>query len=328
MGINRVAAIDYAKRFWNRPCDDGVFWLSNGVVSVEQKRKELRASTADRWEALFVPDGTGGEKAVFQRTVGSSNENKLIQKWEGLADCAHFLSKCLQAGGIKISELGVPKLVSELQARSDTKTLAEKVPQNRGQQIVDTGFFKPGDMIGYFNVDAAGDYGGAQNYSHSTMYVGKSNSAGDPGHITCHTKSRFPEQPHPWDDEWFLHTGYTYTFIHFSSDDPLPNQAVATSLAGWWKVEYGGRTEYYYILRDGRARYTLKKNLTSNRELYVAAADGSAYWFHEHTKTTFIWRKTGTVEVWTPGANAEEFKVMINGVPAGKSTKKKGSSPW
>jgi hypothetical protein len=315
MGINRVAAIDYARRFWNRPSDDGVFWLSNQAVVVEQKRRELGAPARDGWEALFVSDGRGGEQAVFQRTVGGVIETKLIQPWEGLADCAHFLSKCLQAGGININERGVPQLVSALQTRSDTKTLAEKIPKGQGQLIVNTGIFKQGDMIGYFNVDPAGDYGGARNYSHSTMYAGKPN-AGDPGRVTCHTISRFPGLSFVA-DEWFLHSGYTYTFIHFSSDDPPLNMVMAASLAGWWKVEYGARTEYYYIFRDGRARYTLRAP-RSNQELH--AADGSAYWFQQLNKITFIWRKTGTIEVWTPGGNAREFRILVNSTP-GKSTK-------
>lgn len=315
MSMNRVAAIDYAKRFWNRPCDDGVFWLSNDVVSVERKRKELKAPVADKWEPFFVSDGKGREQAVFQRTVGGLVETKLIQPWEGLADCAHYLSKCLQAGGIKVNERGVPSLVNTLQARADTKTLAEKVTRDRGQKIVDTGIFKNGDMIGYFNVDPAGDYGGARNYSHSTMYAGKLDAA-DAGRVTCHTISRFPGLSFV-EDRWFLHDGYTYTFIHFSSDDPIPNPAVATALSGWWKVEYAGRTEYYYIYKDGRARYTTRVPKSSG-ELH--GPDGTAYWFPELNKVTFIWRKSGTLEVWTAGMSAREYKITVNGTP-GKSTK-------
>src|SRR5271167_1927417 len=112
MGFNRTSALDYAKRFWNRPCDDGVFWLTNQAIDVEKKRKELRAPASDGWEALFVSDGKGAEQAVFQRTSGGLIDTITIQPWEGLADCAPFWSKCLQAGGIKISQLGVPKLVS------------------------------------------------------------------------------------------------------------------------------------------------------------------------------------------------------------------------
>ncbi len=315
MAIDRVKAIEYAKRFWNRPCDDGVFWLRDQAVNVEQKRRELRASARDGWEALFVADGNGGEKAVFQRTVGGLPETKLIQPWEGLADCAHFLSKCLQAGGIPISELRVPTLVKKLQERSDTKTLAEKVPRSQAQAVVNTGIFKKGDMIGYFNVDPKGDYRGAQNYSHCTMYAGKPNPQ-DVGRVTCHTIARFPGLSFVA-DEWFLKTGYTYTLIHFSNDDPP--MANAASLAGWWKVEYGNTTKFYYIFKDGRARYTLRAP-KSNQELHVA--EGSAYWFQEQQKITFIWRKTGTVEVevWTKGGNAREFSILVNNA-RGKSTK-------
>jgi len=315
MALDRVAAIDYARRFWNRPCDDGVFWLTDQVVNVEQKRRELRAPVSEGWEAFFVSNGSGAEKAVFKRTVSGVVEIKLIQPWEGLADCAHFLSKCLQAGGKSINERGVPELVRKLRERTDTKTLAEKVPQDRGQRIVNSGIFKNGDMIGYFNIDPAGDFDGVRNYSHSTMYAGKLNDT-DPGRVTCHTISRFPGLSFVA-DEWFLHSGYNYTFIHFSDDDPLPTPAMAVSLSGWWKVEYGARTEYYYIFRDGRARYTLRAP-ASNRELHVA--EGSAYWFQALDKVTFIWQKTGTVEVWSPGRGPREFNIKVNDTP-GRSTK-------
>jgi hypothetical protein len=123
MPYDRAAAIDYARRFWNQPCDDGVFWLTNAEVNVARKRHELGAKVADGWEARFIPDGRGAEQAVFQRTVGvGPPEIKVIQPWEGLADCAHYLSRCLTTGGLRIAFLSVPKLVKALQSRSDTKT--------------------------------------------------------------------------------------------------------------------------------------------------------------------------------------------------------------
>lgn len=317
MKIDRTKAIDYARRFWNRPCDDGVFWLTSHAIDVAKKRIELKAPASDGWEPFFVSGGTrpgdDPEQAVFQRTVGGVVESKLIQEWAGLADCAHYLSKCLQAGGIKVSELGVGSLVNTLQARADTKTLAEKVSKDRGQRVVDSGILKEGDMIGYFNVDPAGDYGRAQSYTHSTMYAGKLDAT-DAGRITCHTVARFPGLS--WvNDQWWLHDGYNYTFIHFGDDDP-PSAGTTTSLPGWWKVEYGSRMEYYYIYKDGRARYTLKAP-TSNRELH--APEGTAYWFQGTGKITFIWRKTGTVEEWTAGADPREYRISVNGTP-GKST--------
>ena len=317
MKIDRTKAIDYARRFWNRPCDDGVFWLTSHAIDVAKKRIELKAPASDGWEPFFVSGGTrpgdDPEQAVFQRTVGGVVETKLIQEWAGLADCAHYLSKCLQAGGIKVSELGVGSLVNTLQARADTKTLAEKVSKDRGQRVVDSGILKEGDMIGYFNVDPDGDYGRAQSYTHSTMYAGKLDAT-DSGRVTCHTVARFPGRS--WvNDQWWLHDGYNYTFIHFGDDDP-PSAGTTTSLPGWWKVEYGSRTEYYYIYKDGRARYTLKAP-TSNRELH--APEGTAYWFQGTGKITFIWRKTGTVEEWTTGADPREYRISVNGTP-GKST--------
>ena len=62
--------------------------------------------------------------------------------------------------------------------------------QTAGQRVIDSGIFKPGDMIVYFNIDPHGDYGGAKQYAHSGMFAGK--RGGDTeGKITCHTICRF-----------------------------------------------------------------------------------------------------------------------------------------
>ncbi len=317
MKIDRTKAMDYARTYWNRPCDDGVFWITTNSINVARKRVELKCPASDGWEPFFVKDTSDPEKAVFQRTVSGVIETRLIQGWDGLADCAHYLSRCLQAGGIAVDERGVGSLVNTLQERRDTKTLAQKVSKDQGQRVVNSGILKPGDMLGYFNIDPQGDYNRANSYTHSTMYAGKLNDdATDDGRVTCHTVARFPGLS--WvNDKWWLHDGYTYTFIHFGDDDLPPSAATATALPGWWKVVYGSRTEYYYIYKDGRARYTLKAP-TSNRELH--APDGSAYWFQGTGKITYIWRNTGTIEDWTATANAREYKISVNGTP-GTSTK-------
>jgi hypothetical protein len=133
---------------------------------------------------------------VFQREVKGTLEEKEIQPGDGLADCAHFLSRCLTAGGFSAQEISVPKLVEHLKRRPDTKVLAERVTQERGQRIVDSGIFKRVDMLGYFNIDPRGDYGGRRQYSHSTMFVGKIRS-GDVGRITS-TRSRAFRDFHPF----------------------------------------------------------------------------------------------------------------------------------
>jgi hypothetical protein len=316
MAYKRDDAVKYAAKHWNIPCDDGVFWLSNERISVEAKRKQLKASAADGWQPKFVQGlGSEPEIAVFERMVGGVKEQKLINGWDGLADCAHYLSRCLTTGGAKIDERGVTGLVNTLQARADTKTLCERTPRAGAQRVINSGIFKPGDMIGYFNIDPSGDYDGAKRYTHSTMYVGKLDARGDGG-VTCHTVARFP--PHSWvNDSWWLKDGaYTYTLIHFTADDPTPDATKAAKLAGWWKLDYSGRTEYYYIFKDGRARYANKPPKSTKTPM--AVSDGSAYWFMDSAgKVTFIWRASGTVEIWSPAiGGGKEYSSMINsGIP-------------
>jgi hypothetical protein len=326
MGFDRKKAVDFADRHWNTPADDGLFWLSNEAVTIDRVRVAnviptplwKQAPAADGWQPFFVDDGSGGEKAVFRRVVGGITEEILINPWAGIADCAHFLSRCLTAGGLRIAERGVPSLVAKLQFLSNTKTLCEKVDKVAGQRVIDTGIFKPGDMFGYFNVDPAGDYGGAKQYSHSTMFAGK--IGGDTeGKVTCHTICRFPGRS--WvEDRWWLKSPghYKYTLIHFSDDDPVPVAAITKDLAGWWKLEYSGRTEYYLMQSNGFVQYTT--NAPKKGQHGIGLAAGSAYWFmRTGNELTFIWRNSGTVEVWKPDGGG--FKSMINGIIPGVLTK-------
>ena len=115
--------------------DDGIFWLSDQSVSITQVRMHnviptstwKKAPIAEGWQPFFVDDGLGGEKAVFRRVVSGVTEEIPINPWAGIADCAHFLSRCISAGGVKIDERGVPSLVNTLQGLNNTKTLCEKV---------------------------------------------------------------------------------------------------------------------------------------------------------------------------------------------------------
>ena len=319
MSYQRNDAVDYARKFWNIPCDDGVFWLTDERINISQKRRELKAPEADGWKAMFVKgDGPEPEKAVFRRTVGANVEEKIINGWAGLADCAHFLSRCLSAGGAKVDERGVSSLVNTLQDRSDTRTLCERVSRESAQRVIDTGIFKKGDMLGYFNVSPDGDFGGRKSYTHSTMYVGKIDAAGVGG-VTCHTVARFA--PWSWvNDSWWLHEGYTYTLIHFTSDDPPPDSIKAAGLVGWWKIEYAGIAEYYFINKEGRASYVKKAPKSLKDPIHAPV--GAANWFMDGAgKITFIWKSTGTVEVWTPIAAPQNYKSLINGITPGVLTR-------
>src|SRR5689334_5626684 len=120
-GFDRDKAVDYADKHWNVPCDDGVVWLTNDSVVVASARKQLKAAAADGWQPVFVKGIGEPEKFVFRRTVsGGVIEEKLINGWAGLADCAHYLSRCLTAGGVAVAERGVRELVEKLANRADT----------------------------------------------------------------------------------------------------------------------------------------------------------------------------------------------------------------
>jgi hypothetical protein len=312
MAYDRSAATGYADSFWNQPCDDGKVWLTNGAIDIAEQRRLKRTPEGDGWQARFVDDGSGAEMLAFVKAAPP--ETKKVQGWAGLADCAHFVSKCLQKGGINIFDLGVPSLVAKLQARADTKTLAEKVPRAAGQKVVDSGLLKPGDLIGYFNVSPDGDYGGAKEYSHSTIFHGKLNSSDD-GRVSCHTISRSGtgSSSNPAvTDAWWLHDGYTYTFIHFSSDDTPISPATRPILEGWWQVDWGGKTYYYAIAGQGHTRYTFSRPTSGKTQLSSAAAVNSAYFFQDTNKLIFVWRKTGTVERWTPDSDGS-WIVSIDG---------------
>jgi hypothetical protein len=306
---DRAAAVGYARKYWDRPCDDGIFWRTDYAVEIAKVRKTMRAPASEGWEARFVKDAFDTEHAVFQRTNRGVVEEKEIQEWAGLADCAHFLTRCISAGGIPMAEISVPKMINHLKERNDMKVLAERVSLEQGQRVIDTGYFKKGDMLGYFNVDPKGDYGGARQYSHSTMFIGKI-SSGDVGRITCHTKSRFGGLS-AFPDEWYLQsTGYRYTFIHIARDDhalPLVDQH---ALHGWWRHLDGG--SYYYLSRDGRASKTMHAPHSSVDTPSAVVSHG--YYFFEGGKLTIFWRQSGDVEVWRGASADQSFLSSVNGV--------------
>ncbi|HVZ89748.1 MAG TPA: hypothetical protein VHG72_22500 [Polyangia bacterium] len=295
MRYDRDAAVAYAQRYWDRPCDDGIFWRTDYAVDVDKIRKTLSAPAKDGWEARFVPDGRGAEHAVFRREIKGRLEEIEIQPWDGLADCAHFLSRCLTAGGFSIREISVPKLVKHLKERPDTKVLAERVSRERGQRIVDSGVLKRGDMLGYFNVSPEGDYGGRRQYSHSTMFVGKIKT-GDVGRITCHTKSRFGGLS-AFPDAWHLDDpSYLYTLIHISRDDVAQPTIGRSGLHGWWRKD-DPIARYYHLAFDGRASLGVLPPRSAFDSPHAAALT-SGYYFVDGSRITFIWQHTGEVEVW------------------------------
>src|SRR5262249_18209452 len=152
----------------------------------------------------------------------SASDRRLLHDWYGLLDCAHYVSRCIQAGGVAVNTGYVPTLVDVLRGRNDTKTLGNLVPRDKAQHIIDTGGMQAGDAIAYAHA--------ANNACHSPVSLGT-------GNTSCHTMSRSPK----FDSAWFIHpTDYVYTLIHFTNDDIEPDPALKSALAGWWEVTWNG----------------------------------------------------------------------------------------
>ncbi len=316
MAIDRKAALEYARKFWNRACDDDKIAISTSYapVSLAAKRKSMSAPASDGWEAFFVSNGAVGENAVFRRTVKGKIEEKPDPAifWDDLDDCTHYVSRCLLKEGISLTATTrANELTEAMRKSSQTKTLTLRTTQDQGQKVVDSGIFKPGDMIGYYTEKK-------HRYTHTGMYIGKQiGGKDDPGGMTCHSLCRFEGLTQAWngasDDNWFLHEGLTYTLIHFSEDDPIVSAATVKWLAGWWKVGTG----FYFVLENGHAFATPHKPIKASHKLLTGNSVG--YYFEVGKEVIFIWRKpAGKVQVerWTASSDTKTADLKIDGTTA------------
>jgi len=312
--IDRQAAVDYARKYWNRVADDDKFWTSDAEVLLAEKRISMNAPASDGWEAFFVSDGSNGEKAIFRRIVAGTSEDKPtpIATWKELDDCTHYVSRCLIKQGIALTETPrANELAQTMIKSSKTKTLALKATREEGQKVIDSGVFKPGDLVAYFT-EAKGVY------THTAMFVGnQTGRADDPGGITCHTVCRFEGLSQDWnganDDAWFLHGGLSYTLIHFSEDDPDISVATLDWLPGWWKIG----DQFYYVSENGHALSTSSKPADAGQKPPVGGSAG--YYFEADSEVVFVWRKPGgkvQVEQWTAPTATTQVAVNIDGLGA------------
>jgi hypothetical protein len=56
-------------------------------------------------------------------------------EYNGLNDCAHFVTQSLAAGGIHVETTGVPTLFNSLRAVPDVKTLAKTVADDVAERL-------------------------------------------------------------------------------------------------------------------------------------------------------------------------------------------------
>jgi NlpC/P60 family len=318
MPIDRQAAIAYAKKHWNRVCDDEIIAISSGTISVSAKRREMNAPASEGWEVFFLPDAKGGEFGEFRRTVGGKTEIKPdpVVTFDALDDCTHYVSRCLKSEGLEITETHrANEMIEGLKKSSGAKVLAEKINREQGQKIIESGIFKPGDVIGVYTMDKS-------RYTHTAMYIGDQTSQPDVvGGLTCHTICRYGGLTKAWnnadDDVWFLYEmpGQSYTLIHFSQDD---SQLGIGWLYGWWKL---GRS-FYFVSLNGTAKSIQAAPSTKNDHL--RHSDASAQLFQDSRGIVFVWRKQHAgiqVEKWSGGMPNQKTAIVQTQMGPAKATR-------
>jgi hypothetical protein len=287
MPFNRTNATAYAHLYWDIPCDDGLIAVkssSKGLSVEEAFRKKMVGENRSDWQAAFIireKHEPRGEDAWFVPAVTpTTRDNVLFALWEDINDCAHYVVKCLQAGGISLQDIGaVPQLEKKLRGLGNTKTLANKLSTGAAQRVLDTQLsgspiLKKGDVILYAKRET-------NNLFHSALYLGE-------GKIACHTESRR-------NSFWNIYSQHKVSLIHFSDDDPAPSSSQINWLPGWWEVDWKGSKYYYYYARSGRVSYSRSKPLSTNAG--NATPVGKGYWFRESERGYLIvWRKTGAIE--------------------------------
>jgi hypothetical protein len=299
------------------------------MVHIEAVRKQLHARgklpNPETWQAVFLP-ALNGEQACFIRPSPQGTELSLPHKPRalqgrfevvpfhedrGLVDCAHFASKCLKAGGVKIpNESWVPSLVQLVRNLPDTRTLGLKVTKDQGDAILATGIMKPGDFIAYWKpIQRIG----RADYGHSAIYVGvdadpdtdpqeqlKRNGGQGTHRISCHTGSRYGASFHG--EAWFLTEGADrrYTLVHFSDPEDKIPPFVASVMGGWFEVAQAGRKEYYHLLPDGKCEKS--QRAPGPRPVRVTKPEDTGYWFFRNGKAILFWPYRGQVDRFTfPG---------------------------
>jgi hypothetical protein len=200
---DRAAALDYARKFWLQPCDDGFIALDSSTGMIK------------------VPDGTVFEHEFDSAGNNAGREHALLPdgariEWIDLDDCTHFISCCIgqrpgeRCGGLPITyrQLGAPPdapygivrvstMLKYLVDKGYARIVAEKsIDEKKIEQL---GF---GDLVAYFNL--AGGF-----YSHLAILLGG-------GKIASHSYSRSDRPECTWDNNWDIGRGdYTWTFLQF-----------------------------------------------------------------------------------------------------------------
>ncbi|HJZ93190.1 MAG TPA: hypothetical protein VKE40_20100 [Gemmataceae bacterium] len=338
-----AAAVNHANNYWYRSCADGDVWTPNAPVNANREcaaRGLNPAEWAGRFlnyerpgslaEGLFlIPAAIGHPAIIKARDFMARNfpDRHFLCSWSdskkdtfegqtppytGLNDCSHFVSECLQKGGVSTWSLNAPGLVKGLRARPDTKTLCHQVDKDAARWIINCGLLTPGDVVAY------SDWTG---FRHATLYLGGRM-------IAMHTSANHPDGnpsflrndqngPNNWESS--AHAAHpNITLIHFGDRDA--DTRPVRWAHGWWKVTGASGVFYYHFTPEGQTGWTSSSPTTLTRP--PDNPGGRGYWFiNPDGSIQVCWRDTGMLEFFRPqpnqamtGASTGE---VLNGVRLG-----------
>jgi hypothetical protein len=307
----------YANDHWWVPCKDGIVWVYYSPIDTKAQIAKHKNATKNDWVATFlqyadptytsleglylIPPSDLAKVKAGQFNAARYPDRKMISSWydkadknnlnpeviaqkpefNGLNDCAHFVTQCLAAGGIHVETTGVPELFNKLRGLPDTKVLAKTVTAAAAENIVKSGVMDRGDVIIYSE---------GSEHHHSVVYMASAQ-------ISMHTWANHPTHP-TLKGDWKASATTDHplvSLIHFGREDAaIPFDS---SVPGWWKVLWRGGTYYYYFEKTGRVGWT--QQLPTNLKLPLNAPGGRGYWFLDPTQIRICWTDTGSLEVLT-----------------------------
>jgi hypothetical protein len=202
---DRDAALRYARKYWNRVCDDGYIAIDATSPNLPFKKVPL--------DTNFVFDGDGTEHAA-------SPDGRVLATWNEIDDCTHFISCCIgnpkkERGGGKLTSdfldiygiLGAERMKLFL-IKNNIATLVKEFNrqeyENETQKERLLVGLQPGDIIAY-------RFRGDSIYHHLALYLGD-------GKIACHTYCRCEvvDLPDPWSNAWDSVNGEQFALLHFN----------------------------------------------------------------------------------------------------------------
>jgi hypothetical protein len=341
-------ALNHAKNFWFAPCQDNRVFLKRGPISVSDQFGHFKVSPSE-WIAVFLfYDGFDRKKKeglflvpaadftipklVAHNSQSGANDwsdfpnfkfvcswfdafpeaaNGVQPRFNGLDDCAHYVSECLEKEGIHCATPSAPQLVQTLRSRHDTKTLADLVDPLRAKLMIDGAVVKDGDLVFYGLKE-----NGKKVYWHSSMMVDSTR-----GLVTTHTFCNHsevtdidPSLPSDWQVNINTDHHQLVTIIHFSLDDR--DNDPTNPLLGFWTLS-GAGTFYYRFDNFGRVIWF--NNPPKNP---AQQPNGRGYWFKsiDWEGVKICWTDTGTFEGFLTREDGSNT-VVRNGIPQGTAVR-------